>query len=87
MNPVEVIALSGCSRPENGRPCSICVGRAEKHVQAVETAGMVVVSAEDLRVAVADATAWDVEYRSDLGRPSEHERFARLRAALPERTH
>lgn len=43
MTPVEVIALSGCTRPENGRGCSICLGAAERHVRAVEAGGMVVV--------------------------------------------
>ena len=45
VTPVEVIALSGCSRPEDGQACSICVGAAEVHVKAVESAGLVVVSA------------------------------------------
>lgn len=42
MTPVEVIALHGCSRVEKGRPCHICVGQAERHVRAVERAGMAV---------------------------------------------
>lgn len=45
MTPVEVIALSGCSRPEGGRACSICIGAAEVHVKAVESAGLVVSAA------------------------------------------
>lgn len=52
MTPVELIALAGCSRPENGRGCPVCVSAAEAHVRAVEAAGMVVVPADDLRLTV-----------------------------------
>ena len=75
MTPVEVIALHGCSRVEKGRPCHICVGQAERHVRAVERAGMVVVSAEDLRTYLDRGT--DLKAEVDAVR--------RLRAALPER--
>ena len=75
MTPAEVIALHGCSRPENGHPCSICVGAAERHVRAAECAGMVVVAAEDLRTYL--------DRGSDL--KAEVDAVRRLRAALPER--
>lgn len=42
MTPVEVVALHGCSRPEGGRACPICLESAEGHVRAVREAGLVV---------------------------------------------
>lgn len=81
---VEIIALSGCSRPEDGRPCKICVGAAERHVKAVEDAGLVVVSAEDLKT-VAHAAAYCLGFMDPD--PKETDALRRvLAAALPERT-
>lgn len=82
MTPVELIALVGCSRPEGGRACSICVSAAEVHVQAVESAGLVVVSTEDLRAA-ADVLATVNDPWRHISEEPDLE--ARLRAALPER--
>ncbi|MFD1546973.1 hypothetical protein [Nonomuraea guangzhouensis] len=98
--PVEIIALSGCSRPEDGRPCKICVGRAEKHVRAVEAGGLAVVSAEERRELLAllrelaDPDPCEFDHGGDCqahgptstwnGCP--HARALELLAALPERT-
>lgn len=84
MTSAEVIALSGCSRPEDGRACKICLDAAQRHVRAVEEAGMVVVSAEDLWETLKEADkAYALTYRSNSATEA---RLDRLRAALAGRT-
>lgn len=79
MKPVELIALTGCSRPEDGRGCDLCLATAEYHFEAVLRAGLVVVFPDDLDVILNQgdqAAGWSCY--SDA--------CNRLRAALPERT-
>ncbi|MFG1683528.1 hypothetical protein ACGFNP_25390 [Nonomuraea sp. NPDC049269] len=95
MTPVELIALSGCSRPEAGRACSICIGAAEAHVHAVESAGLVVVSAELLDALTDPDECWFDHHGGcqahgylslEPGERCPQAEARELLAALPERT-
>jgi hypothetical protein len=83
---VAILALHGCSRAVDGQPCEVCLFRAAKDVAAVERGGrLVVVSAEDLEVAVRmignEADICGEDCGSPYCRAWQH-----LHAALPERT-
>lgn len=86
MTPVELIALHGCSRPEEGRGCSVCLAAAEVHMRAVEDAGLAVVSAiaHEGLICVAEYVSRGRGYIGVEPYPDTTARMAL--GALPERT-
>ncbi|MEU8270153.1 hypothetical protein AB0B89_23715 [Sphaerisporangium sp. NPDC049002] len=55
------LALAECSRPVDGKPCEVCLPRAERTLRDLAAVGMVVVRAEDAPVTTAQTAPGSTE--------------------------